>query len=143
VPITVTDDRGRFVSNLEAKDFPHLDDGPAAADPILQSRPETAHRGGVPHRHEQQHAGALETYQDAILELVWNLLPGDKKYTGYLITYGNEAEMVVNTTWDSDKIADQIKEVEAGRRAPPFSTPFTWRAPSTSWCKANRTSRAG
>jgi len=30
-----------------------------------------------------------KTYQDAILELVWNLLPGDKRYTGYLITYSN------------------------------------------------------
>ena len=55
-----------------------------------------------------------KTYQDAILELVWNLLPGDKKYTGYLITYGNDAEMVVNTTWDSDKIADQIKKLKPG-----------------------------
>jgi len=34
-----------------------------------------------------------KTYQDAILELVWNLMPGDKRYTGYLISYANDAEL--------------------------------------------------
>jgi len=38
-------------------------------------------------------------YQDAILELVWNMLPGDKRYTGYLISYANTADITVNTTW--------------------------------------------
>jgi VWFA-related protein len=114
VPITVTDDKGRFVSNLEAKDFRILDEG----------RPQRI----LFFSHDQKQpivVGFLidmsnntrvhwKTYQDAILELVWNLLPGDKRYTGYLVTYGNEAEMVVNTTWDSDKIADQIKKLKPG-----------------------------
>ena len=34
-----------------------------------------------------------KTYQDAHLELVWDLLPGDKRYTGYLICYGNTADI--------------------------------------------------
>jgi len=42
-------------------------------------------------------------YQDAILELVWNMLPGDKRYTGYLISYANTADITVNTTWTPRK----------------------------------------
>jgi len=53
-------------------------------------------------------------YQDAILELVWNLLPGDKKYTGYLIQYANTANLLVNTTWDSDKLADKVRKMKPG-----------------------------
>jgi VWFA-related protein len=55
-----------------------------------------------------------KTYQDAILELVWNLLPGDKQHTGYLISYGNDAELLVNTTWDSDKIAEKVRKMKPG-----------------------------
>src|SRR5947209_6022993 len=114
VPVTVTDDKGKFVSNLEAKDFRVLD-------------------GGKPQRirffsHDQKQpivVGFLidlsnnsrihwKTYQDAILELVWNLLPGDKRYTGYLISYANDAELLVNTTWDSDKLADKIRKMKPG-----------------------------
>ena len=114
VPITVTDDKGRFVSNLEAKDFRILDEGRPQRIRFFshdQNQPIV-----VGFLIDMSNATRVhwKTYQDAILELVWNLLPGDKRYTGYLITYGNDAEMVVNTTWDSDKIADQIKKLKPG-----------------------------
>src|SRR5204862_3789834 len=53
-------------------------------------------------------------YQQAILELIWNLLPGDKRYTGYLISYSNTADILVNTTWDSDKLADKVRKMKPG-----------------------------
>ncbi|MGA2270482.1 MAG: VWA domain-containing protein [Bryobacteraceae bacterium] len=120
VPVTVTDDKGRFVSNLEGKDFRILD----------ENRPQRIRFFS----HDQKQAivvGFLidmsnntrihwKTYQDAILEMVWNLLSGDKKYTGYLITYSNEAELAVNTTWDSDKIAEKIKKLKPGGGAALF-----------------------
>jgi len=53
------------------------------------------------------------TFKEAILELVWALIPGgDPRCSGYLITYGNQAELAVNTTTDSDKIADKIRSVK-------------------------------
>jgi hypothetical protein len=55
-----------------------------------------------------------KTFQEAILELVWALIPGDPRYSGYLITYGNQAELSVNTTTDSDKIADKIRMAKPG-----------------------------
>jgi hypothetical protein len=48
------------------------------------------------------------------MELVWNMLPGDKKYEGYLISYNNDAELLTNTTWDSDKIVDKIRKMKPG-----------------------------
>ena len=49
-----------------------------------------------------------------------NLLPGDKKYSGYLITYGNAAELVADTSSDSEKMVEKLREDEAGRRLGSF-----------------------
>jgi VWFA-related protein len=114
VPITVTDDRGRFVSNLEAKDFRVLDEGRSQRIQFFSHDQKQPIVVGFLIDMSNNTRVHWKTYQDAILELVWNLLPGDKRYTGYLITYGNDAQMVVNTTWDSDKIADQIKKLKPG-----------------------------
>jgi VWFA-related protein len=114
VPITVTDDKGRFVSNLEAKDFRILDEGRPQRIQFFSHDQRQPIVVGFLIDMSNNTRVHWKTYQDAILELVWNLLPGDKRYTGYLITYGNDAEMVVNTTWDSDKIADQIKKLKPG-----------------------------
>jgi VWFA-related protein len=114
VPITVTDDRGRFVSNLDAKDFRILDEGRPQRIKFFSHDQKQPIVVGFLVDMSNNTRVHWKTYQDAILELVWNLLPGDKKYTGYLITYGNDAEMVVNTTWDSDKITDQIKKLKPG-----------------------------
>jgi VWFA-related protein len=114
VPITVTDDRGRFVSNLDAKDFRILDEGRPQRIKFFSHDQKQPIVVGFLVDMSNNTRIHWKTYQDAILELVWNLLPGDKRYTGYLITYGNDAEMVVNTTWDSDKITDQIKKLKPG-----------------------------
>ena len=114
VPITVTDDKGRFVSNLEAKDFRILDEGrPQRIKYFSHDQKQPIVVGFIIDMSNNTRVH-WKTYQDAIMELVWNLLPGDKKYTGYLVTYSNDAEMVVNTTWDSDKITDQIKKLKPG-----------------------------
>jgi hypothetical protein len=55
-----------------------------------------------------QSRGQWKSLQEATVELVLNLLPGDKKYAGYLIGYGNEAELMVNTTSDPDPIVQKL-----------------------------------
>src|SRR6266550_1581459 len=102
VPVTVTDDRGRFVSNLDAADFRIQDEG---RDQKIQffSR----------ERNQPVVVGFLldmsnstrihwKNFQDAAIEMALYMLPGDKKYSGYLITYGNEAELLVDTTTDGE-----------------------------------------
>src|SRR6266850_8251591 len=114
VPVTVTDDRGRFVSNLDKDDFRIQDEG---RDQKIQffSR----------ERNQPVVVGFLldmsnstrihwKNFQDAAIEMALNLLPGDKKYSGYLISYGNEAELVVNTTTDSELIVDKLRKMKPG-----------------------------
>jgi VWFA-related protein len=114
VPVTVTDDKGRFVSNLEAKDFKILDEG-------KEQRLEFFSRD----RNQPVVVGFLvdlsnntrihwKNYQDAAIELALNLLPGDKKYSGYLITYANEPELQVNTTTESDKLVSKLSKLKPG-----------------------------
>lgn len=120
VPVTVTDDRNRFVSNLEAADFQVFDQG-------KEQRIEFFSRD----RNQPVVVGFLldlsntsrlhwKTFQEASRELVWALMPGDKKFSGYLITYGNEAELAVNTTSESDKIAEKIEKLKPGGGAALF-----------------------
>src|SRR5947209_8450511 len=78
VPVTVTDEKNRFVSNLDARDFRIFDEG-------KEQRIQFFTRD----RNQPVVVGFLldmsnntrlhwKTYQDASIELVLNLLPGDK-----------------------------------------------------------------
>lgn len=120
VPVTVTDEHGKFVSDLEARDFRIFDEG----------RPQKIRFFS----HDQRQPIVIgflldmsnstrihwKTFQDAIMEMVWALLPGDPRYTGYLITYSTEAELAVNTTQDSEKITDKIRALRPGGAASLF-----------------------
>jgi Ca-activated chloride channel family protein len=55
-----------------------------------------------------------KNYQDAAMDLVLTLLPGDKKFAGYLIGYANEAELMVNTTNDPQPIVDKLRKLKPG-----------------------------
>jgi Ca-activated chloride channel family protein len=114
VPVTVTDDKGRFVSNLVKKDFRILDEGKPQNIEFFSHNERQPIVAGFLIDLSNNSRIHWKTYQDAILELVWNLLNGDKRFTGYLISYANTADIVVNTTWDSDKIADKVRKMKPG-----------------------------
>src|SRR5262249_33778104 len=104
LPVTVTDEKGKFVSNLVANDFRVLDEGrPQRINFFSHTEKQPFVVGFLI---DQSNASKIHwtKYQDSILELVWHLLPGDKRYTGYLISYSNTADILVNTTYDSEKI---------------------------------------
>src|SRR5579885_1785566 len=106
VPVTVTDEKGRFVSDLEAKDFRIFDEGKEQKIEFF-----TRERGQpvvVGFLVEQSNRMRMywKTYQDAIIDLISNLMPGDKKFSGYLITYSQDAELQVNTTHDPEKVIE-------------------------------------
>src|SRR5437764_7333683 len=93
VPVTVTDDKNRFVSNLDANDFRIFDEGKEQKIKFFtrdRSQPVV-----VGFLLDMSSATRMhwKTYQDAAIELVLNLLPGDKKFSGYLISYSNDAEL--------------------------------------------------
>ena len=55
-------------------------------------------------------------YQEGIEELIWALVPGerDKNRRGYLITYGNDANLAVNTTWDGQTMVEKVERMKPG-----------------------------
>ncbi len=120
VPVTVTDDKGRFVSNLEAQDFRIFEEG--REQKVLWFSREHNQPVVVGFLLDLSNASRLhwKTFQEAAIELVLNLLPGDPRYSGYLISYGNDAELAVNTTTDADKIVSRIRKMKPGGGAALF-----------------------
>ncbi|HLK48524.1 MAG TPA: VWA domain-containing protein [Bryobacteraceae bacterium] len=124
LPVTVTDDKGKFVSNLQAKDFRVLDEGrPQRLTFFSHDQKQPVVIGFLI---DQSNNTRLhwKRYQDAAMELVWNLLPGDPRYSGYLIPYANDAELAVNTTTDADKITDKIRKMKPGGGAALFDAVY-------------------
>lgn len=113
VPVTVTDDKGRFVSNLDAKDFHLFDEGKEQKlDFFSRDRNQPVVVGFLL---DMSNAMKIHwsKYQDAATELILNLLPGDPKFSGYLITFGNEKpELQVDTTTDSEKMVDKLRKLK-------------------------------
>ncbi len=114
VPVTVTDDKGRFVSNLEANDFKIYDEGKEQhIEFFSRDRNQPVVVGFLLDMSNNTRLH-WKTYKEAATELVLNLLPGDKKYSGYLISYGNDAELQVNTTTDSAKLVEKLDKMKPG-----------------------------
>src|SRR5579875_77623 len=112
VPVTVTDDKGRFVSDLDEKDF-HV---------FEENKPQTI-RYFTRERNQPVVIGFLidlstasrihwKNFQAASEELIQNLLTGDPKYSGYLIDYAQDAEVAVNTTSDPEPIVQKIRALK-------------------------------
>ncbi len=115
VPVTVTDEKGRFVSNLEQKDFKIYDEG--REQNIRFFTREHNQPVVVGFLLDLSSASRIhwKTYSEAARELVFTMLPeGDKRFSGYLITYSTEAELAVNTTSDSQVIAEKIEKLKPG-----------------------------
>lgn len=114
VPVTVVDDKNRFVSNLDAKDFKITDEGREQKIQFFTRESNQPVVVGFLIDMSNQTRLHWKTYQEAVIELVLALMPGDKKFSGYLISYGNEAELQVNTTTDSEKIVDKVRKMKPG-----------------------------
>lgn len=114
VPVTVTDQKGRFVSNLEKPDFKIFDQGKEQEIEFF-----TAERNQpvvIGFLIEQSNAMRLhwKRFRETAIELVLALMPEDPKFSGYLISYSNDAELVVDTTWEPSPILDAIREMKPG-----------------------------
>ena len=114
VPVTVTDDRNRFVSNLEAKDFRIFDEGREQKIQYFSADRQQPVVVGFVLDMSNQTRVHWKTYQDAMQEMVLTLMPGDKKFSGYLISAGNTAELLVDTTEDTQKLVERIGKMKPG-----------------------------
>ena len=114
VPVTVTDDKGRFISNLEQKDFQVLEQGkPQSIEFFSRERNQPVVVGFLVDLSNSSRA-QWKNFQGATTDLVLTLLPGKEKFSGYLIGYGNQAELMVNTTTDPDALVSKIRDLKPG-----------------------------
>lgn len=124
VPVTVTDDKGRFVSNLDQKDFLLLDEGkPQRITYFTRERNQPVVIGFLV---DLSNANRLhwdkfkEAIQDLVLATIEPAGKPDKRFSGYLIGYSTEAELMVNTTEDPEKILERVRKVKPGGGAALF-----------------------
>jgi len=114
VPVTVTDDKGRFVSDLDKKDFQ-----------IFEENKQQEIRFFTRERSQPVVIGFLldlstssrihwKNFQNATEELIQNLLTGDPKYSGYLIDYAQDAEIAVDTSSDPEPMVDKVRKLKPG-----------------------------
>ena len=114
VPVTVTDDKGRFISNLEKKDFQILDEGkPQTINFFSRERSQPVVAGFLIDLSNSSRA-QWKNFQTAATELVLTLLPGKDKFSGYMIGYGNKAELMVNTTSDPEGMVAKLRDLKPG-----------------------------
>ena len=122
VPVTVTDPKGRFISNLEQKDFEILEQGkPQKIEYFSRERNQPVVVGFLIDLSNSSRA-QWKSFQTAASELVLTLLPGKEQYSGYLIGYGNKAELMVNTTTDSEPIVTKLRDLKPGGGAALFDS---------------------
>ncbi len=114
VPVTVTDEKGRFVSDLEKKDFSIFEDNKAQS--IRYFTRERSQPVVIGFLLDMSSASRIhwKNFQDATIELIQTLLTGDPKYSGYLIDYAQDAEVAVNTTDDPEPMVDKIRKLKPG-----------------------------
>jgi Ca-activated chloride channel family protein len=114
VPVTVTDEKGRFVSNLEKKDFEILDEGkPQTIQFFSRERSQPVVAGFLIDLSNSSRT-QWKNFQNAATELVLTLMPGKDRFSGYLIGYGNKAELMVNTTSDPEPLVSKIRDLKPG-----------------------------
>jgi Ca-activated chloride channel homolog len=115
VPITVVDEKtGKFVSNLDAKDFKVFDEGKEQEIQFFtRERNQPVVIGFLM---DMSNASRIhwKAYSESAQELVLALLKNDPKYSGYLITYSTDAEVAVNTTDDPEKLLDKMRKLKPG-----------------------------
>ncbi len=114
VPVTVTDEKGRFVSDLDQKDFSIFEDNKAQS--IRYFTRERSQPVVIGFLLDMSSASRIhwKNFQDATIELIQTLLTGDPKYSGYLIDYAQDAEVAVNTTDDPEPMVDKIRKLKPG-----------------------------
>ena len=118
--------KGRFVSDLNVKDFKIFDEGKEQKiEFFTRERNQPVVVGFLL---DLSNASKIhwKTYQEAAIDLISTLLPNDPKYSGYLITYSTDAEVAVNTTQDSEKLIERVRKLKAGGGAA-FMTQSGWR----------------
>ncbi len=117
VPVTVTDEKGRFISDLVKSDFKVYDE--EVPQQITYFSREQNQPVVVGFLVDTSNSSRLywKQYEDALEELILALMGStgnDPRFSGFLISYNNEAELVVNTTTDPELLLDKARKLKPG-----------------------------
>ncbi|MBA3976324.1 MAG: VWA domain-containing protein [Candidatus Solibacter sp.] len=126
VPVTVTDVKGKFISNLDLKDFELYDEG--VKQQISFFTRERNQPVVIGYLVDLSNTNKLhwDKFKEAIKDLIMATLDPDMngrlrdQFSGYLVGYSTDAELLVNTTNDPDKLLQRIDRVRPGGGAALF-----------------------
>lgn len=128
VPVTVTEEKGRFVRDLEQKDFELYDEGKLQT--ITYFTRERNQPVVIGFLVDLSNTNRLhwDKFKEAIQDLTLATMEPDGKpdprFSGYMIGYSTEAELMVNTTADPEKILDGIRRIKPGGGAALFDAVY-------------------
>jgi VWFA-related protein len=114
VPVTVTDEKGRFVADLDKNDFQIYEDNKLQEKFFFtRERNQPVVIGFIL---DMSTASNIhwKNFQNATEELIQNLLTGDPKYSGYLIDYAQDAEVAVDTSSDPEPMVEKVRKLKPG-----------------------------
>lgn len=118
VPVTVTDEKGRFVRDLEEKDFLIYEEGKLQKISFFtRERNQPVVLGFLI---DLSNANRLhwDKFKEAIQDLVLATMEPegkpDDRFSAYLIGYSTEAELLVNTTNSPEPLLDKIRKIKPG-----------------------------
>src|SRR6185312_13786482 len=112
VPVTVTDTKGKFVSDLVQSDFHIFDEGREQKIDFFSHEESQPVVIGFLIDMSNRMKVQWDRYKESTSELMRSLMPGDPRYSGYLITYGTDAELAVDTNNDPEAMVQKLNRVK-------------------------------
>ena len=118
VPVTVTDDEGRFIVDLTKDDFEVYEDGQRVDIRYFTESQDEANkpRIRVGFLVDLSNTARLyyKNYQESIGDLAFLMVPEDSLNEGFLIGYQTEVDLLVDYTRDPGTIADRMSKLKHG-----------------------------
>ncbi len=114
VPVTVTDQEGKFVTNLKKSDFHVFDEGVEQDVQFFSAARNQPVVTGFLVDLSSRSRLRWDNYKDIMVEMVLALLPGGDQFAGYLIGFNTQAEVMVDTTNDPEAIVEKLNKVSPG-----------------------------
>lgn len=128
VPVSVTDLKGRFVSDLDLKDFELFDEGkPQKITYFTRERNQPVVIGflvDLSNSNRLHWDKFREAIQDLVLATMEPEGKPDKRFAGYLIGYSTDAELMQNTTNDPEQILTKFRRAKPGGGAALFDAVY-------------------
>jgi Ca-activated chloride channel homolog len=126
VPVTVTTTKGQFVTDLDKNDFQVFDnDQPQSITYFSRQQNQPVVVGFLMDLSNSTRT-QWKDIQSAAVDLVDTLLPGGKKYAGFLVGYSTEADLLVDTVNDPEAIVAALRKARPGGGAALYDA--IWKA---------------